>query len=124
MAPACDLYLLWPLRGRKAQRNRSRLTGRQLETCISGGLQEQGKLEVFTFRTLAFGVSRETEQAQRERATAHAQRKNNYKEGQTLCALRFALHALRDFSFSSFLPKAKPHGTDNSLITTAGQPET
>ena len=124
MAPACDLYLLWPTRGRKAQRNRTQLIGGQFETCISYGLQEKGKLEVFTFRTLAFGVSRETEQAQRERAPAHAQRKNIYKEGQTLCVLRFALHALRNFSFSSFLPEAKLHGADISLITSEGRLET
>ena len=79
---------------------------------------------MFTFRTLAFGVSRETEQAQRERFPAHAQRKNIYKEGQTLCVLRFALHALRDFSFSSFLPEAKLHGADISVITSDGQLET
>ena len=75
---------------------------------------------MFTFRTLAFGVSRETEQAQRERATAHAQRKNTYKEGQTLCVLRFALYALRNFSF----PKADLNGADISLITSDGQLET
>ena len=118
------MYLLWPTRGRKAQRNRTQLTGGQFETCISYGLQEKGKLEVFTFRTLAFGESRETEKAQRERAPAPAQRKNIYKEGQTLCVLRFARHALRHFSFSSFLPEAKLHGADISVITSDGQLET
>ena len=114
------MYLLWPTRGRKAQRNRTQLTGGQFETCISYGLQEKGKLEVFTFRTLAFGVSRETEQAQRERAPAHAQIKNTYKEGQTLCVLCFAFYALRNFSF----PKAYLNGPDMGLITSDGQLET